>query len=378
MAIHYNMRVLHITNDFAGSKVHCNLAKALDKEGLEQVVYCPVRNKKLLGGNQFEGNQIEFVYSNCIKSWYKYVYYFKERKLYHDLKKHVDLLRVDFIHAHTLFSDGGLAYKAHKEFGIKYAVTIRNTDINYFMRLMKHTFPYGRKILVNAEKIYFISVGLKKLFEKSSLCESIYEDIKDKFVVQPNGIDDYWHKHINQTGHTGHVILYIGEFTPNKNVGRLIEAVKKVRAVSGLQDCRLILIGGGRDKNGEVEALIKDSSEFVEYLGKIYDKDRLLKIMRTCAVFAMPSITETFGLVYIEALSQNLPVIYTKNQGIDGMFDKSIGLSVNPHSVDDIGEAITRILEVPQAYNNMKVDFTQFKWDKIAKRYRAMYHEYNS
>lgn len=372
------MRILHIANDFAGSKVHSNLAKTLDKLGIEQVVYCPVRNQELVGGQQFNGLHTEFVYSNCIKSWYRYVYFYKEWKLYRDMKKNVKLSEVTFIHAHTMFSDGGLAYKAHKEFGVPYAVAIRNTDVNYFLRLMKHTFPYGRKILLNAEKIYFISVGLKELFEKSSLCQSIYEDIKAKFVVQPNGIEDYWQEHICNSNHKGHDVLYIGEFTPNKNVGRLIEAVKKVRTVSGFQDCGLLLVGGGRDKNGEVEKLIKENSAFVEYLGKIYDKDRLSEIMRSCSVFAMPSITETFGLVYIEALSQNLPVIYTKHQGIDGMFDESVGLSVNPHSVDDISEAIVHILEAPQAFNNKKVDFTQFRWNEIAKRYIVMYHAYNS
>ena len=56
--------------------------------------------------------------------------------------------------------------------------------------------------------------------------------------------------------------------------------------------------------------------------------------MRSCSVFAMPSIFETFGLVYLEALSQNLPVVYTKGQGIDGMFDNTVGIGVDPLSVD--------------------------------------------
>lgn len=372
------MKILHIANDFAGSKVHSNLAKTLDKLGVGQIIYCPVRNQSLVGGQKFEGVNTELVYSNCIKPWYRYVYFYKEWILYRDMKKNINISDVAFIHAHTMFSDGGLAYKAHKEYGIPYAVAIRNTDVNFFLRLMKHTFPYGRKILLNAEKIYFISVGLKDLFEKSSLCKSIYEEIKDKIIVQPNGIEEYWHEHISSANHTGHDVLYIGEFTPNKNVGRLIEAVKKARTVSGFQDSRLLLVGGGRDKNGEVEKLIKENSAFVEYLGKIYDKDSLSEIMRSCSVFAMPSITETFGLVYIEALSQNLPVIYTKHQGIDGMFDDSVGISVNPRSIDDISDAIVHILKDPQAYNNKKVDFTQFRWNEIARRYRAMYHAYNS
>lgn len=372
------MRVLHISNGFAESKVHSNLARALDVYGIEQTIYCPVREGRLLGKNQFDSKRVKFVYSNCIKSWYKYVYFYKERKLYQDLKMRINLSGIDFIHAHTMFSDGGLAYKAHKELGIPYAVAIRNTDVNYFLRLMRHAYPYGRKVLQNAEKIFFISEGLKMLFEESTFCESIYESIKDKFVVQPNGIEDFWHEHINHDSHTGHNVLYIGDFTPNKNVGRLVEAVKRVRTQSNYHDCRLVIVGGGRDKNGEVEALIKENSAFVEYLGKIYNMDRLLEVMKSSAIFAMPSITETFGLVYVESLSQNLPVIYTKKQGIDGFFDESVGLSVNPHSVEDVSNAIIRIFNNPQDFNNRNVDFNWFKWGEIAKRYKMIYDSYLS
>ena len=65
------MNVLHICNGYADSKVHSNLTKALDELGIQQTVYCPVREEKFLGVNQFDGNKIDFVYSFCIKSWYK-------------------------------------------------------------------------------------------------------------------------------------------------------------------------------------------------------------------------------------------------------------------------------------------------------------------
>lgn len=43
------MKILHICNDFAGSKVHVNLTKQLDGMGVNQVVYCPVRDKQNVG-----------------------------------------------------------------------------------------------------------------------------------------------------------------------------------------------------------------------------------------------------------------------------------------------------------------------------------------
>ena len=47
------MKVLQICNDFAGSKVHVSLVRKLDEKGVEQVVYCPVRDQKLSRGISF-------------------------------------------------------------------------------------------------------------------------------------------------------------------------------------------------------------------------------------------------------------------------------------------------------------------------------------
>ena len=374
------MNILHISNGFADSKVHSNLVKSLDALGIKQIVYCPVREERLVGRNKFVGNHVNFSYSYCIKSWYKFFYYYKERKLYKDLKSNVDLSKVDFIHAHTLFSDGGLAYKVYKEYGVKYAVAIRNTDVNYYLRFMKHAYPYGRKILLNAEKIFFISVGLKNIFERSSFCKPIYSQIKDKFVAQPNGIDDFWHQHISRDRVCGHNILYVGDFSANKNVVRLCEGVLKLKEEAGFEDVNLTIVGGevlggARKNDGKTQQMIDKHPDVIRAVGKIYDKSELMSIMKSCSLFAMPSITETFGLVYVEALSQNLPVIYTIGQGIDGMFDESVGIGVNAFSVVDIKDAIKTVLLNPEKYSNKNVHFKDFKWDVIAHKYLAIYNE---
>lgn len=50
----------------------------------------------------------------------------------------------------------------------------------------------------------------------------------------------------------------------------------------------------------------------------------------------MPSYHETFGLVYIEALTQHLAIVYTKGQGVDGMLDSSVGEAVKASSKANI------------------------------------------
>lgn len=369
------MRVLHVCNGFAGSKVHVCLVQKLDNLGIDQIVYCPVRDLSHIGKNQFVGNRVQFAYSYCIKAWYKYVFHYKAYMLYRDLKNNVDLKMVDIIHAHTLFSDGVLAYKAHKEFGLPYVVAVRNTDVNGFVRLMKHCHHLGRKILLNAEKVFFISSALQQTFEQSSFVKPVFEKVKNKFELLPNGIDDYWHEHISHDEHKGYDVLYVGDFSANKNVVRLAKAILELRREGNFVDVRLVVIGGDKDGNGggKTQAIINAYPYAIKALGKIYDKDKLVEVMRSCSVFAMPSIHETFGLVYLEALSQNLPVVYTKGQGIDGLFDDTVGIGVNPLSVEEIKDAIKIILQNNSKYGNKNVHFEDFNWNGIAGKYLSLY-----
>lgn len=370
------MNVLHISNGYADSIVHSNLTKVLDELGIQQTVYCPVREEKFLGRYRFEGRRIDFVYSYCIKPWYKFVYHYKRWMLYKDMKHRIALNEFDIIHAPSLFSDGGLALKAYKEYGIPYVVSVRNTDINTFIKYLKHTYHTGREIALQAKKIFFISKGELDEFVESDFARPIYSQIKDKIVLQPNGIENYWLEHISHTPRRGHQILYIGDFTPNKNVGRVIKAINQLRENAEFADLKFVIVGGGKDKDNSTLKMIESHPDFIEYLGKIYDKEKLASIMQQSALFVMPSIHETFGLVYLEALSQNLPVIYSKRQGIDGLFDESVGIRVNPLSVNEIRDAIRNILKNPEKYSNKRVAFADFYWKNIAEKYIGFYQDF--
>ena len=90
----------------------------------------------------------------------------------------------------------------------------------------------------------------------------------------------------------------------------------------------------------------------------------------------MPSLTETFGLVYIEALSQGLPIIYTKGQGIDGFYKEGyVGFHVDPYNVNDI---VKKIIMIDSDYDTLsdnikKLPLDAFEWNNIAKRYTDYY-----
>lgn len=371
------MKILHIASDFSNTKVHSNLFSKLDKLGVSQVVFNPIRTirRNTIGQNEFPAENTRFVYADVVKPYHHYMYHVKQHCLFRALQKMVDVTGINLTHAATLMTDGGVAYKLYKKYHIPYVVSLRNTDINGFLDKMPHTWYDARKILLNAERIFFISQGLKEKFENHRVVKSIIPKIKDKFVLMPNGIDDYYLSNIQTERREGHKVIYIGDFSNNKNVVRLGKAILQIRQEKSLEDVTLTLVGGGRNDNDSVERMIAEHPEAFHYAGKIYDKEKLSSLMREHRVFAMPSINETFGLVYLEALSQNLPVLYTKGQGIDGLFDDTVGIGVNPLSVQEIADALKTMLLDKGKYSNGSIDFEAFRWSNIAEKYREHYRD---
>lgn len=110
---------------------------------------------------------------------------------------------------------------------------------------------------------------------------------------------------------------------------------------------------------------ISTQENCINYFGPVYDKDKLLKIIRANDAFIMVSHSETFGLVYLECLSQGLPLIYSKGQGIDGMF-KNVGISVNSHNRKEIINAIIEVATNFDKYSSQENLICQFSWNYVA------------
>lgn len=369
------MKVLHLSNDFAGSTVHAELYQRLDAEGVSHIIYCPVRHQNLIGRNAFEGANSEIIYSPILKKIHRLLFHLKINALVKDVEQKVDLSKVDLVHATTLFSDGAVALRLKKKYGIPYVVAVRNTDINVFMRYMPHLWNVHRQVIREAEKVIFISPNLQRRVTSHWTLSGLAEMLGQKGVVIPNGLNDYWLENRCITpARQSHSVCYVGKFDGNKNVLRLIDVVLRLRA--DIPDLTLHLVGGGGENEQRVIQLVHQFSDSLIYHGLIYDKPLLQSIYQQCGVFAMPSKKETFGLVYLEALSQGLRVLYTRGEGIDGLFEKRVGEAVNPYSEKDIRVALSRLLQQPEDYEMLETaDFESFRWWGVAQRYYEIYKQ---
>src|SRR5690554_7048126 len=106
------LKMLHITNDYSGSTVYKNLVGELDNLGISQIVYNPIKEVNRINKNNIdlEVNDSEIIYSHILNKTTDRIFYRRKiKKILKDIESKVDLTKVRFIHAHTWYSDGGVA-----------------------------------------------------------------------------------------------------------------------------------------------------------------------------------------------------------------------------------------------------------------------------
>ena len=374
------MNILHICSYYIGNKLYKNLIKNLSSNGVKQHVFIPLKNDKHKHKNQLPSDykNINYYYSSILNKYDRLLYFKKISKQMYAIEQEVlKKSKIDFVHAHTVFSDGGTAYKLHLKYRLKYIVNVRNTDINFFYKYAYHLRPFMYKILLNSSAITFISPAYKKQL-LSMLPDSVSNEISERCHVIPNGIDPFWHESENiikwHSSNEKIKLLFIGQLNNNKNVSSIIVLCAKLHELG--YETSLQVIGDGPNK-AKLENLCDkfELRDKVVFHGHINEKDTILSIMDKCDLFIMPSFKETFGLVYIEAMSRGLPVIFTKDQGIDGFFNEGdVGFSVDAHNIEEMIKAVESIISNYEEISNRCVYLAKtFNWADISRKYKQQY-----
>ncbi|MDZ7835042.1 MAG: glycosyltransferase family 4 protein [Alkalibacterium sp.] len=108
-------------------------------------------------------------------------------------------------------------------------------------------------------------------------------------------------------------LLYVGKIKKSKNAPSVIEAMRILKNDFNI-DAKATFIGKVVDQ--DIYDELKAVQDVPVKLLEPADKETLLDLYRNNDIFIMPSYTETFGLVYPEAMSQGLPVIYSEDAGL--------------------------------------------------------------
>lgn len=362
------MRVLHINCNYIGTTLHQIMIENLDRLGYDNSVFVPTYDQNL---SVIQPNDNVNV-CQCFKKWDRLFFDYKQRKIFQAVNSHYPVEDYQLIHAYTLFTDGNCARKLSRKYGIPYVVAVRNTDVNDFFRLMPHLRKRGIKTMLDASAVFFLSEAYRKqVFEKYVPLK--YRDaILKKTHIIPNGIDDFWFKNTPEQENKVHKtvkLIYAGRIDRNKNIPTIQKAAALLEKKG--YDVSLTVVGKVADQ--KVFAAIKAEPN-TECL-PAQPKEELLKLYRRHNIFVMPSFTESFGLVYAEAMSQGLPVVYSKGQGFDNQFPEgTVGCHVCAYDAQDVADGIERVVQhfseiTPNTIPSAKV----FNWKEITRRYDRIY-----
>jgi len=167
-----------------------------------------------------------------------------------------------------------------------------------------------------------------------------------------------------------------GRLVWEKNLERLVDATQIVRDVVG--DYTHLHFGCFGDDKEKIKSKVRGLNHF-KLLPNL-PQTKLAKYFSWADAFVMASLSEGFGMVYIEALSTGTPVITSNKPPLNSyVIDNYNGLLVNPESHTDIAGKTISLLSVPglkeKLKRNARLSIIKFDSVKQQKREVEIYME---
>jgi glycosyltransferase involved in cell wall biosynthesis len=268
----------------------------------------------------------------------------------------------DIIHAHYLFNIPLAAW-----IGRKYNIPFIATE--HWSVFNKPTIP--KNVLRMARNNYSYLSALISV--SVSLQKSLKEVTKHNSIVISNMVDIAYYNYIERERKSYFQYVSIGSLTKRKCFDLLIRAFSQSHFQ---QDTRLVIVGEGPEYDHLVRLVSTlNLDKQVHLIGK-KNRDSIRSILAKSDAFVLPSAFETFGVVYIEALSTGLPVIATQCGGPEDFINSTNGLLIPINDIDALSTALSIMQDTVSNYNPQlisKTTINQFSPIVIAKQIEHIY-----
>lgn len=291
----------------------------------------------------------------------------------------VKLYKIDVLHVHYAIPHAYAGYMAKqmlKDEGINIPMvtTLHGTDITL---VGNHPF-YKPAVTFSINKSDFVT----------SVSESLKADtlklfsIKNEIQVIPNFIDlDKEKKDPNTPCHRSvmaaadeRIITHISNF---RGVKRITDVVKIFYKIQKEIPAKLMMVGDGPEKEKAEELCFElGIQDKVIFFGNSNEIDKILCLTD---LFLLPSQTESFGLVALEAMACSVPVISSNSGGLPEVnFDGFSGFLSDVGNVDEMAKNALTILKDDDVLNKFKRNALsiaeKFDIKKILPLYEDLYH----
>jgi glycosyltransferase involved in cell wall biosynthesis len=181
------------------------------------------------------------------------------------------------------------------------------------------------------------------------------------------------------------MILFLGRLVGVKGVDKLIMAMPHI--ISKIPQAKLVIVGVG-DLQEYLMNLTRTMrlDNYVKFCFSFIPEEERINHYAACDVAVFPSHYEPFGIVALEAMSMEKPLVVGAT-GVSGMReiviccgDEQCGYHVDPNMPSDIAWGVTNVLEDPErrkwlGKNGRKRVLKEFTWSKIAEKTMELYEK---
>ncbi len=285
------------------------------------------------------------------------------------VRRRLKVERYDLIHAHFIFPDGILAWRAHQAAGLPYVITAHGSDVagyNLYRLQWAHKLlaPLWRRVVGSAAAIICPSSMLQNLVHLQSVAA--------KTRVIPNGIDAVSFPTSSDPRHKK--ILVVTRILERKGIQYLIQALKGFP-----HDWAVHIVGDG-PYLPSLKVAAERQGVAVKFEGWMESGSVALKeLYETSQIFVLPSEAENFPVVLLEAMAAGLAIITTKETGCAEVVADA-GILIPAKDAAAIKAALEQLIENPnrcqalgQAARRRLEE--QFSWPSVAQRYVAIYQQ---
>jgi len=214
---------------------------------------------------------------------------------------------------------------------------------------------------------------------------NVFNVPEEKIWVIPNGVDgesfnlkfDYGSFRRNYALDEEKIVFYVGRHVYEKGIHLLIEAAPGI--LREYSNTKFVIAGKGpmtEELKNRVRAL--GIAEKVMFTGYMSDETRN-KLYKVANAAVFPSLYEPFGIVALEAMAAECPVIVSDTGGLGEIIThKYNGMKILTGVVDSVRDNIVEILRDEQLADYVKKNaikdvYVKYTWNKIAEHTALIY-----
>jgi glycosyltransferase involved in cell wall biosynthesis len=271
----------------------------------------------------------------------------------------------DLIHAHWWFPSGLIGTWVSRMSRRPLVTTLHGTDVR-LARSVATSRPLFRHVLRHSAAITTVSTWLSR--EVKRLVPSSNPEV----LPMPAATDTF----VPGQGREKARLLFVGRLTPQKGVDHLLRALAEMRQIAVLD-----IVGEGSSRD-ELRALARDLSldGQVTWHGQL-SQEQLARLYGAATAVVVPSTDEGLGLVAVEALLCETPVVGFRSGGLtDVIRDNSTGILVDPGDFSALARALDAVIADPARASTLGKAgrihaLSTFAPESVARRYAAVYHK---